>query len=646
MADSPNTPLLDCIHSPVDLKKLSQDELVTLCGEIRQFLIESVSSNPGHFASSLGVVELTVALHYVFNTPHDKIIWDVGHQAYPHKILTGRKNRFHFNRRYKGISGFPKITESPYDAFGTGHSSTSISAALGMAMASSLKGDEERQHIAVIGDGSLTAGMAFEALNHAGVANTNLLVVLNDNGIAIDKNVGALKEYLTDITTSKTYNRLKDEIWNALGTLSKFGPDARGIIQKVEGAIKTTVFRQSNLFESFNFRYFGPIDGHDVHHLTRILNDLKDIKGPKLLHIVTVKGKGYSFAEKEQTRFHAPGFFNKLTGQSVVSPKEKNQPPKYQTVFGKTILELARMNPDIVGITPAMPTGCSLNLLMQEIPERGFDVGIAEQHAVTFSAGLAARGLIPFCNVYSSFLQRAYDQVIHDVALQNLPVIFCLDRAGLVGEDGATHHGAFDLSFLRCIPNITISAPMNEVELRNLMYTAQLEAKGPFVIRYPRGNGVLTDWQKPFTKIPIGKGRQLKEGRHAAIISIGPVGNSALEVAYELEKSKGISLSLFDLRFLKPVDEDLLHHVFRNFKTVFTIEDNARSGGMGSMVLEFMADNGYKSVVRRLGIPDQFIEQGTLEELHAECGIDANGIRNVILEECEIVLHSKNLKPH
>ena len=646
MADSPNTPLLDCIHSPVDLKKLSQDELVTLCGEIRQFLIESVSSNPGHFASSLGVVELTVALHYVFNTPHDKIIWDVGHQAYPHKILTGRKNRFHFNRRYKGISGFAKITESPYDAFGTGHSSTSISAALGMAMASSLKGDEERQHIAVIGDGSLTAGMAFEALNHAGVANTNLLVVLNDNGIAIDKNVGALKEYLTDITTSKTYNRLKDEIWNARGTLSKFGPDARGIIQKVEGAIKTTVFRQSNLFESFNFRYFGPIDGHDVHHLTRILNDLKDIKGPKLLHIVTVKGKGYSFAEKEQTRFHAPGFFNKLTGQSVVSPKEKNQPPKYQTVFGKTILELARMNPDIVGITPAMPTGCSLNLLMQEIPERGFDVGIAEQHAVTFSAGLAARGLIPFCNVYSSFLQRAYDQVIHDVALQNLPVIFCLDRAGLVGEDGATHHGAFDLSFLRCIPNITISAPMNEVELRNLMYTAQLEAKGPFVIRYPRGNGVLTDWQKPFTKIPIGKGRQLKEGRHAAIISIGPVGNSALEVAYELEKSKGISLSLFDLRFLKPVDEDLLHHVFRNFKTVFTIEDNARSGGMGSMVLEFMADNGYKSVVRRLGIPDQFIEQGTLEELHAECGIDANGIRNVILEECEIVLHSKNLKPH
>ena len=646
MADSAKISLLDGIQSPGDLKRLSQDDLVTLCAEIRQFLLESVSSNPGHFASSLGVVELTVALHYVFNTPDDRIIWDVGHQAYPHKILTGRRDIFHSNRRYKGISGFPKMAESPYDAFGTGHSSTSVSAALGMAIASQLKKESFRQHIAVIGDGSLTAGMAFEALNHAGVSNTNLLVILNDNGIAIDNNVGALKEYLTDITTSRTYNRLKDEIWNALGALSKFGPDARGVIQKIEAAVKTTVFKQSNLFESLNFRYFGPIDGHDVHHLTRILADLKNIKGPKLLHIVTVKGKGYPFAEKEQTRFHAPGFFDKATGQSVVNPDEKNQPPKYQTVFGKTILELARQNSNIVGITPAMPTGCSMNILMKEIPERGFDVGIAEQHAVTFSAGLAAQGLIPFCNIYSSFLQRAYDQLVHDVALQKLPVIFCLDRAGLVGEDGATHHGAFDLSFLRCIPNIVLSAPMNEVELRNLMYTAQLNPRGPFVIRYPRGNGIMTDWQKPFSKIPVGKGRQLKEGRHAALISIGPVGNVALEVALDLEKKEGISLAHFDLRFLKPLDEALLHHVFGNFQTVITIEDNALAGGMGSLVLEFMADHGYRSLVRRLGIPDAFIEQGTLNELHAECGFDAAGIRKAILEECEILIETKNLNPH
>lgn len=646
MAKQSNTPLLDAIQSPDDLKKISEDELVTLCGEIRQFLIESVSTNPGHFASSLGVVELTVALHYVFNTPHDKIIWDVGHQAYPHKILTGRRDLFYSNRRYKGISGFPKMAESPYDAFGTGHSSTSVSAALGMAMASQLKNEDDRQHIAVIGDGSMTAGMAFEALNHAGVSNTNILVILNDNGIAIDNSVGALKEYLTDITTSRAYNRLKDEIWNTLGTLSKYGPDARGVIQKVEAAIKTTVFKQSNLFESLNFRYFGPIDGHDVHHLSRILSDLKNIKGPKLLHVITVKGKGYSFAEKEQTRFHAPGFFNKLTGQSVVSPEEKNQPPKYQTVFGKTIVELARQNPKIVGITPAMPTGCSLNILMKEIPERGFDVGIAEQHAVTFSAGLAAQGLIPYCNIYSSFLQRAYDQLIHDVALQKLPVVFCLDRAGLVGEDGATHHGAFDLSFLRCIPNIVLSSPMNEVELRNLMYTAQLDPKGPFVIRYPRGNGMLTEWQVPLAKIPIGKGRQLKEGHHAALISIGPVGNIALQTAHELQKSTGLSLAHFDLRFLKPMDEDILHHVFRNFKNVITIEDNALAGGMGSAVIEFMADNGYQAFVKRLGIPDSFVEQGTLEELHAECGFDADGIKKTILEECESFLHTKDLKHH
>jgi 1-deoxy-D-xylulose-5-phosphate synthase len=644
MPDLSRGSLLNTIKLPDDLKKLSSDQLVQLCEEIRQFLIESVSTNPGHFGASLGVVELAVALHYVYNTPYDKLIWDVGHQAYPHKILTGRRDYFHSNRRYKGLSGFPKMSESPYDAFGTGHSSTSISAALGMAMASHLKKEQDRQHIAVIGDGSMTAGMAFEALNHAGVSNTNILVILNDNGIAIDKNVGALKEYLTDITTSKTYNRIKDEVWNALGALSKYGPDARGMVQKLEAAIKTTVFRQSNLFESLNFRYFGPIDGHDIGHLTRILTDLKDIKGPKLLHVVTVKGKGYPFAEKDQTRFHAPGFFDKLTGRSVIDAAEKDLPPKYQVVFGKTVLELAKMNPKIVGITPAMPTGCSLNILMNELPERGFDVGIAEQHAVTFSAGLATQGLIPFCNIYSSFFQRAYDQVIHDVALQNLPVVFCLDRAGLVGEDGATHHGSFDLSFLRCIPNLTIASPMNEEELRNLMYTAQLKPRGPFVIRYPRGNGVLKKWQRPFTEIPIGKGQLLKEGTQAAIIAIGPIGNTALQAAIDLKKSHGLRLAFFDLRFLKPIDEDLLHHVFRNFKTIITIEDNALAGGMGSAVVEFMADQGYQARVRRLGIPDNFVEQGTLDQLYAECGYDAEGIKNAILDECEPILNSQKLK--
>jgi len=644
MSDTSKNSLLNNIQTPADLKKLSVDELVLLCSEIRQFLIESVSTNPGHFASSLGVVELTVALHYVYNTPYDKLIWDVGHQAYPHKILTGRRDLFHSNRRYKGLSGFPKMSESPFDAFGTGHSSTSISAALGMAMASHLKQEENRQHIAVIGDGSMTAGMAFEALNHAGVSNTNILVILNDNGIAIDKNVGALKEYLTDITTSRTYNRLKDEIWNALGAFSKYGPDARGMVQKLEAAIKTTVFKQSNLFESLNFRYFGPIDGHDVQHLTRILADLKEIKGPKLLHVITVKGKGYPYAEKEQTRFHAPGFFDKLTGQSVASTYDKDQPPKYQEVFGKTILELAKLNPAVVGITPAMPTGCSLNILMKELPERGVDVGIAEQHAVTFSAGLAAQGLIPICNIYSSFFQRAYDQVVHDVALQKLPVVFCLDRAGLVGEDGATHHGAFDLSFLRCIPNLIIAAPMNEEELRNLMYTAQKKPLGPFVIRYPRGNGVLKDWQRPFAELPIGKGRQLIEGNQAAIISIGHLGNMALQAINELKESHGLSVALFDLRFLKPLDEELLHSVFSRFKNVITLEDNALSGGMGSAVIEFMVDKGYQATVRRLGIPDYFVEQGTLEELYAECGYDVEGIKKTILAECRKHLQPQKLK--
>ena len=626
--------ILSTIESPSDLKGLNLDQLNQLCEELRQFIIDAACINPGHFGASLGVVELTVALHHVFNTPYDKLIWDVGHQAYAHKIITGRRDIFHTNRKYKGVSGFPKMIESPYDAFGTGHSSTSISAALGMAIASDLQNDKDRHHIAVIGDGSMTAGMAFEALNHAGVANANLLVVLNDNGIAIDKNVGALKEYLTDITTSRTYNKLKDDIWKALGSISRYGPNTRGLIQKLENAIKTTLLKQSNLFESLNFRYFGPVDGHDVQHLTKVLTDLQHIKGPKLLHVITVKGKGYPHAEKEQTKFHAPGFFNKQTGELKVAPCEKNKPPKYQVVFGKTLLELAEKNPKIVGITPAMPTGCSLNILMNAIPEKAFDVGIAEQHAVTFSAGLAAQGLIPFCNIYSSFFQRAYDQAIHDVALQNLPVIFCLDRAGLVGEDGATHHGAFDLSFLRCIPNLTIASPMNEQEMRNLMYTAQDNPKGPMVIRYPRGNGVMKNWKTPFEKIQIGKGRKLKDGKDLAIISIGPVGNEALKACSYIETENNISAALYDLRFVKPIDEKLLHEIFRSFDKIITIEDNAIAGGMGSAVLEFMADNGYNARIKRLGIPDFFVQQGTLAELHKECGYDFDSLVKEITSIC------------
>lgn len=627
--------ILSTIQSPSDLKGLDLDQLNQLCDDVRQYIIDAACINPGHFGASLGVVELTVALHHVFNTPYDKLIWDVGHQAYAHKILTGRRDIFHTNRKYKGVSGFPKMSESPYDAFGTGHSSTSISAALGMAIASDLQKNKDRHHIAVIGDGSMTAGMAFEALNHAGVANANLLVVLNDNGIAIDKNVGALKEYLTDITTSRTYNKLKDDIWKALGSISRYGPNTRGLIQKLENAIKTTLLRQSNLFESLNFRYFGPVDGHDVQHLTKVLNDLRNIQGPKLLHVITVKGKGYPHAEKEQTKFHAPGLFNKQTGELKVAPCEKNKPPRYQVVFGKTLLELAEKNPKIVGITPAMPTGSSLNIMMNAIPEKAFDVGIAEQHAVTFSAGLAAQGMIPFCNVYSSFLQRAFDQAVHDVALQNLPVIFCLDRAGLVGEDGPTHHGAFDLSFLRCIPNLTIASPMNEQELRNLMFTAQDNPKGPMVIRYPRGNGVMKNWRTPFQRIPLGKGRKLRDGKDLAVISIGPLGNEAIKACEFIESDKNISAALYDLRFVKPIDEELLHEVFSSYKKIITLEDNAIAGGMGSAVIEFMADNNYQARVKRLGIPDYFVQHGTLEQLHKECGYDFKSLVEEIMNVCK-----------
>ncbi|MFO7924407.1 MAG: 1-deoxy-D-xylulose-5-phosphate synthase [Bacteroidales bacterium] len=625
---------LDRIDYPADLKKFSPRELLEVSRDLRKFIIDVVSSNPGHFGASLGVVELTIALHYVFNTPKDKIIWDVGHQAYGHKILTGRKKNFHTNRKYKGISGFPKLSESPHDCFGVGHSSTSISAALGMAIASGLNKENDRHFVAVIGDGSMTGGLAFEGLNNAGIRNSNLLVILNDNNIAIDPNVGALKEYLLDITTSQTYNKIKDELWHLLGKISKLGPNAREAAQKIEHGLKTALLKHSNLFESMNFRYFGPVDGHDVIYLTHILKDLKNIPGPKLLHVRTVKGKGFPQAELNQTIWHAPGLFDKTTGELLKIKSDKPAAPRYQDVFGHTILELAEKNNKIVGITPAMPTGCSLNIMMKKMPERTFDVGIAEQHAVTFSAGLAVKGMVPFCNIYSSFIQRAYDQVIHDVALQNLNVVFCIDRGGLVGDDGATHHGFFDLAFMRCIPNMTVSAPMNEEELRNLMYTAQLKNKGPFAIRYPRGTGVMTDWRKPFKKIPVGKGRKLRDGTDLAILSIGHAGNFAVSASGKLEK-ENISIAHFDMRFVKPLDEELLHSVFKKFTRIITVEDGIVSGGFGSAVLEFMAENDYRARVVRLGIPDKFTDQGSLPELYAECGFDEAGIITAVKKLAE-----------
>jgi 1-deoxy-D-xylulose-5-phosphate synthase len=616
--------LLAQVTYPSDLKKLRPEDLPGLCDEIRQFIIDVVSVQPGHLGASLGAVELAVALHYVFDTPFDKVIWDVGHQAYAHKILTGRKEVFHTNRMYKGISGFPRMSESEYDAFGTGHSSTSISAALGMGVAANLHNELNRHHVAVIGDGAMTGGMAMEAMNNAGVSNANLLVILNDNGIAIDRNVGAIRDYLAGIVTSRTYNKIRDRIWLIMGGGTKYGRNSRAVVRQLGNALKTTILRRSNLFESFKFRYFGPVDGNDVIRLVKLLTDLKELRGPKLLHLITVKGKGFSYAEKDQTGYHAPGVFDKKTGE-IQEDKCKGQAPKYQTVFGRTIIELAEKNPKIIGITPAMATGCSLNLMMNKMPERAFDVGIAEQHSVTFSAGLAASGCIPFCNVYSTFLQRAYDQIIHDVALQNLPVVFCLDRAGLVGEDGATHHGAYDLAYLRCIPNMTIAAPMNEEELRNMMYTAQLERKGPFAIRYPRGRGINSHWKTPFNVLPVGKGRIIRDGKDAAILTIGTIGNEALK-ACELLDIQGISVALYDFRFLKPIDTELLNEVFRQFRHVITVEDGTIIGGFGTAVAEFMAEHGYSAQVRRLGIPDSFIEHGTIAELYHECGYDTEGI--------------------
>lgn len=622
--------LLKHIDSPEDLKKLDQAQLVQVCDELRQYIVDIVSVYGGHFGASLGVVELTVALHYVFNTPEDQLVWDVGHQAYGHKILTGRRDNFHSNRIYKGLSGFPKRKESEYDTFGVGHSSTSISAALGMAMANQYKQDD-RHHIAIIGDGAMTGGLAFEGMNHAGVSNSNLLIVLNDNCMSIDPNVGALKDYLTDVTTSGTYNKAKDEVWKMLSKFSKFGRSTQEIISKVEHSMKSLLLKQSNLFEALNLRYFGPVDGHDVHHLTHVMNDLKKIPGPKILHCVTVKGKGYKPAEDgNATKWHAPGKFDKVTGEVFKKVNDTPQPPKYQDVFGHTLVELAGENDKIMGITPAMPSGSSMNIMMKAMPDRAFDVGIAEQHAVTFSAGLATQGLVPFCNIYSTFMQRAFDQVVHDVCIQNLPVNFCLDRAGFAGADGPTHHGAYDIAYMRIIPNMIVAAPMNEAELRNMMYTAQLPRESDaFTIRYPRGQGVMPEWRTEMQKVAIGTGRKISEGKEVAILTIGHIGNYAIE-AKEVLANEKINPAHYDMRFVKPLDEELLHDIFRNFKKVVTVEDGCIPGGFGSAILEFMAENGYAAQVTRLGIPDRIVEHGTQEQLHTECNFDPAGIADAV----------------
>ncbi len=625
--------LLAQVNNPADLRKLQPEQLYEFCQELRDFLISTVSVNGGHFGASLGVVELTTALHYVFNTPEDQLVWDVGHQAYGHKVLTERREQFHTNRVKGGISGFPKRSESVYDTFGVGHSSTSISAGVGMAIANQYKRDP-RKVVAVIGDGAMTGGIAFEGLNHGGWANADMLVVLNDNCMSIDPNVGALKEYLTDITASHTYNKMRNEVWKMLGKLDSMGKMARGVARKLEQGM-TAATKPGMLFEALGFRYFGPIDGHDINHLVRVLDDLKDIPGPKLLHCVTVKGKGFTLAEKDQTKWHAPGLFDKVTGEIAKSKKDVPQPPKYQDVFGKSIIELAKQDEKIMAITPAMPSGCSLKYMIAEMPDRAFDVGIAEQHAVTVSAGMATQGLKVFCNIYSTFMQRAYDQVIHDVAIQKLPVVFCLDRGGLAGADGATHQGAYDLAYFRCIPEMVVSAPMNEAELRNLMYTAAKWQAGPFSIRYPRGQGVMPEWQTPFEEIPVGKGRMISDGEQVAILTLGHPGNFAVEAVAELAM-EGIQPAHYDLRFVKPLDGELLHEVFARFDKVITVEDGAKMGGFGSAVLEWMMDHGYQSRVVRLGIPDQFIDHGTQKELWAECGYDKAAIVATVKDLVEV----------
>lgn len=628
------TKFLRLINTPDDLKKLQRNELPQLCSELRQFIIDELSHNPGHLASSLGVVELSVALHYVFNTPYDRIIWDVGHQAYAHKILTGRRDRFSTNRQFKGLCGFPTPKESEYDAFGTGHSSTSISAGLGMSVAALLKNERDRQVVAVIGDGAMTGGLAFEGLNNASMDKNNMLIILNDNNMAIDPLKGGFTQYLTDITTSKTYNNLRYKAYKFLKKKSLMDESSKKRVQRFNTSLKTLLSKQqNNIFEGLNLRYFGPVDGHDVEGLVRILSEIKNFSGPKVLHLVTVKGKGYKPAEDSVTIWHAPGEFNVQTGERKHPHLNKTTPPLYQEVFGHTLLELARMNDKIVGITPAMPSGCSMNIMQKEMPERVFDVGIAEGHAVTFSAGLAKEGLIPYCNIYSSFMQRAYDNIIHDAALQNLHVVLCIDRAGIVGADGATHHGLLDLAYLRCIPNVTIAAPINEIELRNLLYTAQ-NAQGVFAIRYPRGRGVCPDWQQPFKELPVGKGQQLAEGDDMAILSIGAIGNTviqALKMYYE-EYGTQRKIAHYDMRYLKPIDSELLHQVGKKYAKIMTVEDGVISGGLGSAVLEFMADNGYTPRVKRLGVNDCFVEHGSTAELYNMLELDVPGITKHIKE--------------
>ena len=631
-------PLLKTINSPADLKKLPREKLHQVCDELRQYIIDVVSVHGGHFGASLGVVELTTALHYIYNTPYDQLVWDVGHQAYGHKILTGRRDNFASNRKYHGLSGFPKRSESEYDTFGVGHSSTSISAALGMAMAAKYKGEKDRKVVAVIGDGAMTAGLAFEGMNHAGVADTDMLIILNDNCMGIDPNVGALKEYLTDITTSPTYNKVKDDVWKLMGKLPVGKNFTRAMAHKLAEGMKGALSSSANLFEALKLRYFGPIDGHNVAKLVDTLKDLREIPGPKILHIITTKGKGYALAEKDQTRWHAPGLFDKITGEIQKKKFDLPQPPKYQDVFGHTIIELAEKNDKIFGITPAMPSGSSLKLMMEKMPDRAFDVGIAEQHAVTVSAGMATQGMKVFCNIYSSFMQRAYDQVVHDVAIQKLPVIFCLDRAGLVGDDGPTHHGCYDIAYMRCIPNMIVSAPMNESELRNLMFTAQLESTQlPFVIRYPRGEGVMPEWKTEMKEIEIGKGRKLsagssgKDDKDIAILSFGHPGNFAAAAIREL-KNDGLHPGHYDMRFAKPLDEALLHEACKQYEKLITVEDGTVEGGIGSAILEFMAQHGYKNDIKILGIPDRLVEHGTPKELQKECGYDAQAIADAVRE--------------
>ncbi len=622
--------LLDTLHNPEELRKLNMEQLPDVCKELREDIIKQVSCNPGHFAASLGTVELTVALHYVYNTPYDRIVWDVGHQAYGHKILTGRKDSFSTNRKLGGIKPFPSPEESEYDTFACGHASNSISAALGMAVAAKHKGENDRHIVAVIGDGSMSGGLAFEGLNNASSTPNNMLIILNDNDMSIDRSVGGMKQYLLNLTTSNRYNQLRFKAYKALCKVGIMNEKRRKTMLRFNNSLKSIVAQQQNIFEGMNIRYFGPIDGHNVKKLAQVLRDIKDLDGPKILHLHTTKGKGFEPAEKNPGVWHAPGKFDPDTGERIVSDTS-GLPPRYQDVFGETLLELAQQNPKVVGVTPAMPSGCSMNILMNEMPDRAYDVGIAEGHAATFSGGLAKEGLLPFCNIYSSFMQRAYDHVIHDIALLNLPVVLCLDRAGLVGEDGPTHHGAFDLAYFRTIPNMTIASPMNEHELRRLMYTAQLPDKGPFVIRYPRGRGVLTDWKCPLEELPIGKGRKLKEGKDMAVITLGPIGNLAAKAIERAEQASGKSIAHYDLRFLKPLDEAMLHEIGKQFKQVITIEDGALNGGMGSAVLEFMSDNNYQPNISRIGIPDKFIEHGTIPELYKICGMDEESIVNKIL---------------